>query len=247
MRRHGSESFFVEGEGLLGETVGGRERTLAAALEAPGPAVSLLPDGAEGQPAASSPRRTARGSARPWRQAAAAASQIPAGFTYLGQFIDHDLTFDKTEVMLGERISPTQLAAGPLPEPRSRLALRRRAGRPRVGEVLRGRRHPPEDGKDRGRRAASPRWRASTSRAATGTTAAAKRKAIIPDPRNDENLAVAQTHLAFIRFHNRVVDTLPGVGARSTALRAGPRAIVTKHYQWMIRTDYLPRICAPGV
>ena len=42
-----------------------------------------------------------------------------------------------------------------------------------------------------------------------GNTAAKKPKAIIPDPRNDENLAVAQTHLAMIRFHNRVVDTLP--------------------------------------
>ena len=42
-----------------------------------------------------------------------------------------------------------------------------------------------------------------------GTTTTKKRKAIIPDPRNDENLAVAQTHLAMIRFHNRVVDTLP--------------------------------------
>jgi hypothetical protein len=29
-----------------------------------------------------------------------------------------------------------------------------------------------------------------------------------PRPANDENLAVAQTHLAMIRFHNRVVDTL---------------------------------------
>ncbi len=79
-----------------------------------------------------------------------------------------------------------------------------------------------------------------------GTTAAAKRKAIIPDPRNDENLAVAQTHLAMIRFHNRVVDTLPSsvpVGMRF----ATAREIVTKHYQWMIRTDYLPRVCAAGV
>jgi hypothetical protein len=25
------------------------------------------------------------------------------------------------------------------------------------------------------------------------------------------------------------------------------RKLVTKHYQWMIRTDYLPRICAPAV
>lgn len=36
-------------------------------------------------------------------------SQIPAGFTYLGQFVDHDLTFDKTNVMLGENVSPADL------------------------------------------------------------------------------------------------------------------------------------------
>ena len=40
-------------------------------------------------------------------------------------------------------------------------------------------------------------------------SAAQRRRAVIPDKRNDENLAVAQTHLAFMRFHNRVVDTLP--------------------------------------
>ena len=28
---------------------------------------------------------------------------------------------------------------------------------------------------------------------------------------------------------------------------ARARALVTKHYQWMLRTDYLPRICAQGV
>jgi hypothetical protein len=79
-----------------------------------------------------------------------------------------------------------------------------------------------------------------------GTSAAQKRKAIIPDPRNDENLAVAQTHLAMIRFHNRVVDTqLGGVPAAQKFARA--REIVTKHYQWMIRTDYLPRICRAAV
>jgi hypothetical protein len=53
---------------------------------------------------------------------------------------------------------------------------------------------------------------------------------VIPDHRNDENLAVAQTHLAFIRFHNRVVDSLP----RSTpdAQRfARARDIVVRHYQ----------------
>jgi hypothetical protein len=28
---------------------------------------------------------------------------------------------------------------------------------------------------------------------------------------------------------------------------AQARELVTKHYQWMLRTDYLPRICAPAV
>ena len=36
-------------------------------------------------------------------------SRIPAGYTYLGQFVDHDLTFDKTAVRLGERVTPAQL------------------------------------------------------------------------------------------------------------------------------------------
>jgi hypothetical protein len=49
-----------------------------------------------------------------------------------------------------------------------------------------------------------------------------------------------------IRFHNRVVDSqLGGVPAAQKFQRA--RAIVTRHYQWMLRTDYLPRICQPGV
>ena len=79
-----------------------------------------------------------------------------------------------------------------------------------------------------------------------GSTAKAKRRAIVPDPRNDENLAVAQTHLAFIRFHNRVVDTLPASVPPAQRF-AKAREKVIKHYQWMLRTDYLPRICAPGV
>src|SRR5215212_5284442 len=49
-----------------------------------------------------------------------------------------------------------------------------------------------------------------------------------------------------IRFHNRVVDGLPS--ALPPAQRfAMARERVTKHYQWMIRTDYLPRICDAAV
>jgi hypothetical protein len=49
-----------------------------------------------------------------------------------------------------------------------------------------------------------------------------------------------------IRFHNRVVDTLPAsVPSAERFNRA--RKTVTKHYQWMIRHDYLPRLCQKAV
>ena len=170
-------------------------------------------------------------------------SDVPAGYTYLGQFIAHDMTFDKTCVMFGQAISPTQMLQGTSPV----LDLDSLYG---AGPALSGRFYEDdgihlrlggtvpgvdgveEDGFDLPRGA--------------GTTAAERRQAVIADPRNDDNLAVAQTHLAFIRFHNRVVDTLPA--SVPEALRfARARELVTKHYQWMIWHDYLPRICEESV
>ena len=77
-----------------------------------------------------------------------AAGPIPAGFTYLGQFIDHDLTFDKTTVMLGDHISPAQLIQASSPS----LDLDSLYGAgpqdPASADLLRGRRAAPEDGED---------------------------------------------------------------------------------------------------
>ncbi len=244
MERHGSESYFVIGEGLLSESVGGRERTLAAAEEAllaPFRFSRMGPKGTDRQ--LTDANRTKIGDAMV--VGGGGASQIPAGFTYLGQFVDHDLTFDKTNVMLGENVSPTELlqarspsldldslyGAGPTDPESAKFyeadGLHLKMGRTVAADGLTA-----KDGFDLPRGA--------------GTTVAEKRTAIIPDPRNDENLAVAQTHLAFIRFHNRVVDTLPTSVLPSQRFTRA-RRIVTKHYQWMLRTDYLPRICTPGV
>ena len=107
-QRHGSESYSVLGEGLLTESVGGREPTLAAAEEEQVPPFRFSrmgPKGTERQ--LGEPNRMKIGNAM--ASGGGGASQIPAGFTYLGQFIDHDLTFDKTSVMLGENVSPAQL------------------------------------------------------------------------------------------------------------------------------------------
>jgi hypothetical protein len=100
--RHGSETYFVIGEGLLGESRGGRELAIEAA-----------PKAVEAAPPFRFSRLGPKGSAvqigKPMRLKLAQAmtadnlspGQIPAGFTYLGQFIDHDLTFDKSALMEG--------------------------------------------------------------------------------------------------------------------------------------------------
>ena len=243
MEEHGSESYFVLGEGLLTESVGGRERTLARTAEEATPPFRFSRMG---------PKGSGRQLGEPNRKkianamtAGGGASQIPAGFTYLGQFVDHDLTFDKTKVMLGEHVSPAELlqarspsldldslyGAGPT-DPRSAKFYAADGLHLKMGETLAAGDIAGKEGFD--------------LRRGAGTTAAAKRRAIIPDPRNDENLVVAQTHLAFIRFHNRVVDTLPA-SVPAAQRFAQARELVTKHYQWMLRTDYLPRICARGV
>lgn len=243
MEHHGSETYFVLGEGVLGESVGGRDRTLAVALEAQVPPFRfsrLGPSGINRQLGDPNRRKIAVAMIAP-----GGAGPIPAGYTYLGQFVDHDLTFDKTNVMLGENVSPAQLlqarspsldldslyGAGPNDPASAKFyeadGVHLKMGRTdAIGGI------PAKQGFDLPRGA--------------GSTAAAKRKAIIPDPRNDENLAVAQTHLAFIRFHNRVVDTLPASVPPGQRF-AKAREKVVKHYQWMLRTDYLPRIGAPGV
>jgi Animal haem peroxidase len=244
MERHGSETYFIFGEGLLGESVGGRSRTLAPTAEDQVPPFRFSrmgPRGSQRQPSDSVREKVGDAMVGPGGRE----SRIPAGFTYLGQFVDHDLTFDKTNVMLGQDVPPADLlqarspsldldslyGAGPADPGSAKFfeadGLHLKMGRTEAIEGL-----PARDGFDLPRGA--------------GTSAAARRKAVIPDPRNDENLAVAQTHLALIRFHNRVVDTLPAsVPAGQRFARA--REKVVKHYQWMLRTDYLPRICSPGV
>ena len=116
---HGSESYFVIGEGLLAESIGGRNGAVPKALAAATAAGAvppfrfsrLGPKGIGHQ--LGEPLRKKLGNAM--AVGGGGAGPIPAGFTYLGQFIDHDLTFDKTTVMFGANISATQLLQGRSP------------------------------------------------------------------------------------------------------------------------------------
>ncbi len=243
MERHGSESYFVIGEGLLDESAGGRAgappETGTAAVP-PFRFSRMGPRGAGVQ--LGEPNHKKIGIAM--TEGGGGTSQVPAGYTYLGQFVDHDLTMDKTTVMLGENISPAQLLQGRSPsldldslygagpqDPVSARFYKADGVHLKIGKTV---------------AAGDPAMNGFDLPRGEGTTNKAKRKAVIPDFRNDENLVVAQTHTAMIRFHNRIVDSLPSStppGQRFTQARE----LAIKHYQWMIRHDYLPRICAAGV
>ncbi len=107
MERHGFESYYVLGEGLLGESGSGRPQTLAAAAAAAVPPFRFSRMGPHGLDVQlGEPNRKKIGAAM---IGTSSHSQVPAGFTYLGQFIDHDLTFDKTQVMFGAHVTPAQL------------------------------------------------------------------------------------------------------------------------------------------
>jgi hypothetical protein len=71
--------------------------------------------------------------------------------------------------------------------------------------------------------------------------------AIIGDPRNDENLIIVQFHHAMLRFHNRVVDSVVASGFTGDVFVEAKRR-VTHHYQWAVVKDFLNTICgAQGV
>jgi hypothetical protein len=245
VKRHGLRRFYVVNEGVFGEqrsgTVDGKKIVPRKAADAAGGAPDATfrfsrmgPAGAAGAQLSGSTREHL---AEVMTAGDKKFSRIPSGYTYLGQFIDHDLTMDKTGKPLGENESPVLMIQGRSPaldldslygkgpnDPASEVFYQADLLHLKAG----GSDADAHDGFDLPRAGATP----SSAR--------------IPDPRNDENLAVAQTHLAFIRFHNRVVDTLPAATPAAVKFMRA-RKTVTRHYQWLIKTDFLPRICDPDV
>jgi hypothetical protein len=72
-------------------------------------------------------------------------------------------------------------------------------------------------------------------------------RAIIGDNRNDENLIVAQFHLSFLRFHNKVVDYLASHSTGWLPDFAAAQTLTRLHYQWLIVEGYLKGVCDPTV
>ena len=161
-----------------------------------------------------------------------------AGVTFFGQFIDHDLTFDLTS-RLGRRTKPrtspnarspafdldSVYGAGPEEDPEYyESAKEAEGGRPLRLKIGHG-----------GRFEDLPR---------DPTTL----QAIIPEPRNDENLMISGLHAAFVLFHNRLVDFLRAEGQTPPErLFHRARRLVRWHYQWLVVHEFLPLLVGQDV
>jgi hypothetical protein len=148
-----------------------------------------------------------------------------AGTHFMGQFMDHDMTFDNTST-LGVPTNPST-------SPNARIAYFDLDSVYGQGPSL------------------TPQFYSSTDpvklnigfggmfedlpRDQYGT-------AIIPDPRNDENMMIAGLHCAFILFHNNAVDWVrTNEGLTNPAdVFAEAKRLTTWHYQWMILHEFLP-------
>jgi hypothetical protein len=154
-----------------------------------------------------------------------------AGTTFMGQFLDHDVTFD-----LGSRLNVPV-------DPEDSLNTRTPAfdldsvygGGPRRSPELYG-----HQGSRIKLKLASGGLFEDLPRRADGS-------AVISDPRNDENLMIAGLQTAFYSFHNRAVDYVTRAHPRwdSDEVYAEARRLTTWHYHWMILHEFLPLFVGP--
>jgi hypothetical protein len=155
-------------------------------------------------------------------------SGIPALYTYLGQFIDHDLTFDP-ESSFQKKKDPEALTDFRTPAFDLDNVYGRGPGDQPYMYLDDGRSFALGDPFTLGDAGARDLLRSPAGRA------------LIGDPRNDENVIVSQLQGLFHRFHNRLV-------AENRQLPFDElQQIVRFHYQYVVIHDFLPRIVSGGV
>lgn len=167
---------------------------------------------------------------------------LPAGYTYLGQFVTHDITFDRTEGLADGELSALQIRQGRSPS----LELDSLYG---MGPLSESSRHLYEDDRLKFKIGMTTPTRFGDAFVSLPNDLPrdGSRNALIAERRNDRNLALAQTHLAFLKFHNAVVDRLLKQGLLGKELYEAARKKVIQHYQWIILHDYLPKILEESV
>jgi hypothetical protein len=169
--------------------------------------------------------------------------RLPAGYTYFGQFVDHDITFDPVSSLTRQN-DPDALENFRTPAfdldnlygrgPSEQPYLYDKDG---VHMALGGSVDPDDATSELG--------------GPDLPRAVANDRAIIGDPRNDENLIVSQLQSVFLRFHNRVLDHLKAQDATKELpdqdLFKLAQQQVRWHYQWVVIHDYLRRLVGDEV
>jgi Animal haem peroxidase len=158
---------------------------------------------------------------------------MTVGFTFLGQFLDHDITFDPAPLMAGSASRNLRTPFFDLDSVYGRGPDEDRVLYDRAGELD---------------RPTAARFLIDFD-AARDLPRTSQQRAITADPRNDENIIISQLHLAFLRFHNRVTDKLETemTDAPPSAVFEEARRVVRWHYQWIIVHQFLAATLDPAV
>ena len=167
---------------------------------------------------------------------------MTAGMTFLGQFVDHDITLDTTS-SLEQQVDPEAIQNFRTPT----LALDNVYGQgPLNSAHLYDATDPVKllveenPGSPAQSRLGAQRF--DLPRNSQGT-------ALIGDVRSDENMVLSQLHMSFLRFHNACVDHV-----RATTGLTSPMAVFNEaqrlvrwHYQWILIHEFLPKTCGQAV
>ena len=177
---------------------------------------------------------------------------MTAGTTFVGQFIDHDITFDQT--------SQLGVPQNPLISPNTRTPLLDLDSVFGGGPGIR-----PDLYLENPDGSVGPKLKIGTGgvhedlpRVPNGD---GTYTALVGDPRDDENVIVGGMHCAHILFYNRVLDELPeydlGRFPAARAHREDPannyvafllaRQVTLWHYQWLLVNEHLPQLAGQAV